>query len=76
MRKDTADAAAVSGRACSEGAVESSEEGSEHRVHATRQKVFLGPMPLSKNADSAGDSVSELKAEMIVENAIVSANCR
>ena len=34
------------------------------------------PRGLSSTAASAGDSVSELNAEISVENAIVSANCR
>ena len=36
---------------------------------------FFAPWPLSSSAASAGESVSELKAEMTVENAMVSANC-
>ena len=36
---------------------------------------FGASWPLSSSADSAGDKVSELKAEMTVEKAMVSANC-
>ena len=36
---------------------------------------FFAPRGCSKMAASAGDSVSELKAEITVEIAIVTANC-
>ncbi len=36
---------------------------------------FGASWPRSSSADKAGDSVSELKAEMMVEMAMVSANC-
>ncbi|MNN08120.1 hypothetical protein D3C81_1209680 [compost metagenome] len=36
---------------------------------------FGASWPRSSRADSAGESVSELKAEMIVEIEMVSANC-
>ena len=39
-------------------------------------RSFGAPCYLSSSADSAGDRVSELTAEMTVLMAIVSANCR
>ena len=36
---------------------------------------FFSPWLFSSNAASAGESVRELKAEMTVEKAMVSANC-
>ena len=48
-----------------------------NRVSITRpSQSFFAPCGLSRIAASAGDRVSELIAEITVEIAMVSANCR
>jgi len=59
-----------------EAAIEALEEPAEEAVHHPREDVGLAPWGLSSTAASAGERVSELNAEITVEMAMVSANCR
>jgi hypothetical protein len=51
------------------------EEPAEEEIDELGEPVGLGAVRLQQEAQSAGLSVSELKAEMTVETAMVRANC-
>jgi len=59
-----------------EAAIEALEKSAEDAVHHPREGVGLGAVGLQQHRASAGERVSELKAEITVEMAMVSANCR
>ena len=47
----------------------------KQKSQARVKRSFFAPSPLRRMAQSAGDSVSDTTAEIIVGTAIVSANC-
>jgi hypothetical protein len=52
------------------------EKPPEHVIDGARQPILRGVVRLKEDRGNAGLNVSELNAEMTVENAIVSANWR